>query len=131
MTWLSILRLIAPTRSVSPISFGMAWKVQGLRVTAAEQDLISTNSRRFRRRSRPSRTPKSEETANEYAKHLAQLENDHDTYRRCVAAGKCGAPVIRLPMPNGADGSIAPAELMQTAPDAVPVAGEVAEGAEV
>lgn len=130
MTWLSILRLIAPYAICVAIGFGMAWKVQGLRVTAAEQDLIEYKQAQVQAQIKAEQDAeiRRKETANEYAKHLAQLESDHDTYRRCVAAGKCGARVIRLPaMPNGAGSGVSPPGRTDAdRPDAVPVAGEVA-----
>ncbi len=130
MTWLSILRLIAPYAICVAIGFGAAWKVQGLRVTAAEQDLVEYQQAQVQAQIEAEKAAerRRKETADEYQSKLASLEADHETYKRCVAAGKCGARVVRVrDLPNSAVSGISPpGRVDESRPDTVPAAGEVA-----
>lgn len=130
MTWLPILRLIAPYVIIFAIGFGAAWQIQGLRVTAAEQDLVEYKQAQVQAQIEAEKAAEKrrKETADEYQSKLDALAQDHETYRRCVAAGKCGARVVRVrDVPNGSGGGISPPGRLDAAgADAVPVAGEVA-----
>ena len=130
MTWLAIARFAAPYAICFVLGFGVAWQIQGLRVTAAEQDLIDyqQDQEAARITAEKQAEKRRKETADEYQSKLDVLAQDHDTYRRCVAAGKCGARVVRVrDVPNGSGGGIsAPGRPDAAGADAVPVAGEVA-----
>lgn len=130
MTWLPILRLIAPYAIIFFVGFGAAWKLQGVRVDAAKNELAEykTEQQRLKNEADLAAEKRRKETIDEYQTKLDTLENDHDTYRRCVAAGKCGARVVRVPvMPDSAGLRIPPpGGSAEARPDAVPAAGEVA-----
>ena len=130
MTWLPILRLIAPYVIIFAIGFGAAWQIQGLRVTAAEQDLVDYKQSQAQAQIEAEKAAEKrrKETADEYQKKLDSLEHDHDTYRRCVAAGKCGARIVRVrDVPDGTGIRVPSAGGANAAgADAVPAAGEVA-----
>lgn len=130
MTWLSILRLIAPYAIIFMIGFGAAWKVQGVRVDAVKNELAEykTEQQRLKNEADLAAERRRKETANEYQAKIDQLDADHETYRRCVTAGRCGARVVRVPvMPDRAGLRIPPpGGSAEARPDAVPVTGEVA-----
>jgi hypothetical protein len=130
MTWLPILRLIAPYAIIFVVGFGAAWKLQGVRVDSAKNELAEykTAQQRLKNEAEIAAEKRRKETANDYQTKLDQLDADHETYRRCVAAGKCGARVIRVPvMPDSAGLRIPPpGGSAEARPDAVPAAGEVA-----
>lgn len=130
MTWLTILRLIAPYAISAALGFGVAWQIQGLRVTAAEQDLIDyqQDQEAARITAEKQAEKRRKETADDYRKKLEQLDTDYQTYMRCVAAGKCGARIVRVPaLPNAAGSGISPTLRPDAAgANAIPAAGEVA-----
>ena len=142
MTWRTIARFVVPYVVCVAVGFGMAWKVQGLRVDALKMDVKEEEQKltdykndqvHLKLEAETEAERRRKETANEWTKRLGQLEADHDTYRRCVAVGKCGARIIRVPdMPDSAGVRVPPTGRPDAAgPDAIPAAGEVAEGAEV
>lgn len=112
---LELLKRFWPYIVAAVGGFIVAWGIQGLRLTAAEQAFVqykqaqaqvAIDAETVARKQR-------EESANEYAKNLSALQRQvaaGETYRRCVAAGKCGVRVttacagIRLPSAGGADG---------------------------
>lgn len=130
MTWLTMVRFILPYAVFSLVGFVAAWQLQGIRLDAAKNELAEykTEQQRLKNEAEIAAEKRRKETANEYQIKLDALEADHDTYKRCVAAGKCGARVIRLPnLPNGAGVRVpAPGGSAEARPDAVPAAGEVA-----
>lgn len=130
MTWLPILRLIAPYAIIFAIGFGAAWKLQGVRVDSAKNELAEykTAQQRLKNEAEIAAEKRRKETANEYQAKIDQLDADHETYRRCVAAGRCGARVVRVPvMPDRAGLRVpAPERPLEARTDAVPAAGEVA-----
>lgn len=130
MTWLTMVRFILPYAVFSLVGFVAAWQLQGIRLDAAKNELADykTEQQRLKNEADLAAEKRRKETANEYQTKLDALEADHDTYKRCVAAGKCGARVIRLPnLPNGAGVRVPPpGGSAEARPDAVPVAGEVA-----
>lgn len=130
MTWLTMVRFILPYAVFSLVGFVAAWQLQGVRVDAAKNELAEykTEQQRLKNEAEIAAEKRRKETANEYQTKLDALEADHDTYRRCVAVGKCGARVIRLPnLPNGAGVRVPSAERPDEArPEPVPAAGEVA-----
>lgn len=138
MTWLTIARFVVPYAICVALGFGMAWKIQGVRVESLKID-VATEAQKLTDYKLAQETAKiaaekaaekrRKETADEYQTKLDRLAQDHDIYRRCVAAGKCG----RVPsLPNGSNGGISPTvRLDAERADTVPPAGSVAEEAEV
>ena len=130
MTWLTMVRFILPYAVFSLVGFVAAWQLQGIRLDAAKNELAEykTEQQRLKNEADLAAEKRRKETANDYQTKLDALEADHDTYKRCVAAGKCGARVIRLPnLPDSAGLRIpAPGGSAEASPDAVPAAGEVA-----
>lgn len=117
-----------------------AWQIQGLRLDAADSDLralqLEFDSYRASLRAQEAALAEQREIAREqsrteYRRVQDELEKQiaqGDAYRRCVAAGKCGArvqyvpaggcgPTLRAPSAGGADASGA---------DAIPAAGDPA-----
>lgn len=130
MTWLPLLRLIAPYAIIFAIGFGAAWQVQGLRVTAAKQDLTDYKQAQVQAliEAEKEAERRRKETADDYQAKLDAIGKDHETYKRCVAAGKCGARVVRVPVMPGSSGLRVPAPggSDEARPEPVPAAGEVA-----
>lgn len=142
MTWLTIARYAVPYALCIALGFGLAWKIQGARVDALKNDvkaeaqkltdykqaqaqaLIEAEKEAERRR---------KETANEYQAKLDALGKDHDAYKRCVAAGKCGARIVRVSnLSDRSNSGISPPQRPDAdRPDSIPVAGSIAEEAEV
>lgn len=130
MTWLTMVRFILPYAVFSLVGFVAAWQLQGVRLDAAKNELAEykTEQQRLKNEAEIAAEKRRKETANDYQTKLDQLDADHETYRRCVAAGKCGARVIRVPvMPDSAGLRVPPpGGSAEARADAVPVAGEVA-----
>lgn len=130
MTWLTMVRFILPYAVFSLVGFSAAWQIQGVRIDAAKNELADykTEQQRLKNEADLAAEKRRKETANEYQAKIDQLDADHETYRRCVAAGRCGARVVRVPvMPDSAGLRIpAPGGSAEARPDAVPAAGEVA-----
>lgn len=137
MTWLTIARYVAPYAVCFALGFGVAWQIQGVRLDSAQADVAKEKQKLtdYRNRQREAEIlaaqaaeKRRKETIDEYAKKLEVLGKDHDAYKRCVAAGKCGARIVRvrdiLPAP-GETGIRAPGRTDEASPDAVPPAGTV------
>lgn len=121
----------APYVIAAALAFGLAWWIQGLRITAAEQEFKDYRQEQVRL------IQEAEDAAdkqridagkayNDMAKGLADEIAKGEVFKRCVAAGRCGSRVsnvpagsgIRLPPPGSVDG---------TSANTVPLAGEPAE----
>ena len=136
MTWLTIARFAVPYALCIALGFGMAWKIQGVRVEALKSDVkaeaqkltdykLSQEAAKIAAEKEAEKRRK--ETADEYQSKLDKLAQDHEIFRRCVAAGKCGA--VRVPVQSGCGSGItaAPtARLNATSPDPISVADESA-----
>lgn len=95
---------------------GIAWKIQGLRLTAAEQEFAQYKLDQAEAMNAASliAEKKREDAANEFRKLKAKLNAEITTgevYRRCVIAGRCGGlsiqpvgPGIKVPPPGDSDG---------------------------
>lgn len=140
MTWLTIARFAVPYALCIALGFGMAWKIQGVRVEALKSDVkaeaqkltdykLSQEAAKIAAEKEAEKRRK--ETADEYQSKLDKLAQDHEIFRRCVAAGKCGA--VRVPiLPHGANSGISPPQRPDAdRPGSIPVAGSIAEEAEV
>lgn len=91
---------------------GIAWKIQGLRLTAAEQEFAQYKLDQAEAMNAASliAEKKREDAANEFRK-LKQKLSASDAYARCLAAGRCGGlsiqpvgPGIKVPPPGDSDG---------------------------
>lgn len=134
VTWIDVVSLAAPY--LAAVFFGacLAWWVQDARVRTAKADAQEQRNRLAEYKAEQQRLKneadiKAEsrrlETINEYQKKLDALAQDHDTYKRCVAAGRCGARVVRVPdMSDGAGLRVPPAgRAHEACADAVPSPG--------
>ena len=110
MTWLIskivgnpmvLLALLAAAFVAGATSGGsFAWWVQGVRLTAAEQNHTAyvQNLKAQEQENRDKADRKREVAAQQYADLERRLNDEIESgvvYRRCVAAGKCGARVLK------------------------------------
>ena len=82
--------------AVASVGFMLAWYIQGLRVTAAKQELVSFQQAAIALQQKErERTDKlQEDVANDWAKNL-------DYLRKCYESGKCGLRPGAGGMPTG------------------------------
>lgn len=78
----------------------LAWWAQGLRLTAAEQEFTAYKQavKEQELRHRAAEDQRRQDAAIEYAAQQGALNHEIEqgiVYRRCVAAGKCGARVLQ------------------------------------
>lgn len=112
------------------LSFSAAWNIQGMRLTAAEQEFTQYKQDQAEAILAQAAVANRmrEEAAHEYKKVRSKLDAEiaaGEVYRRCVAAGRCGglsvqstSPGIRLSPASGTD---------DPRPDAVPPTPGAAE----
>jgi hypothetical protein len=139
--WLTVIRYALPYVIASAVGFSIAWGLQGLRLDSAKADVAKeaqklddykNHIRALAMQAEEEAEQRRKETANDYAKKLAAINKDHEAYKRCVAAGKCGARVIRMPnLSAGSEGVPPPGRTDGAGANTVPVAGTVAETDEV
>jgi len=77
-----------------------AWKFQGVRITAAKQELVAYQQEQVRifQEAQHAADIERKQASEQYAQasqDLARAVSDGDVYRRCVAAGKCGVRVLK------------------------------------
>lgn len=142
MTWL-LLRSMLPYAISAALGFGVAWGIQGIRLDAAKADVKKEQQKLIDYRNEQERKvieaaqaaeKRRKETIDEYAKKIEALGKDHDAYKRCVAAGKCGVRTVRVRdvVPKAGESGIrAPGGTDGASANAVPAAGAVAETDEV
>jgi hypothetical protein len=113
------------------VGFFAAWYIQGVRLDAAHNKFTEykLEQERIVRDHNYHAAKRLQETSDGWAAAVEMLQRDRKAYERCVAAGKCGAFIVRVPVLSsdreaddlppapGADG---------TGADAVPAAGGVA-----
>lgn len=130
---ISAARMAAPYIAAGAIGFGLAWQIQGLRVESVEIKFerykIDQADAFIKAAEAADRQRK--DSAHAYREKQAELDKQiaaGDAYRRCVAAGKCGAFHIRVPVSTAcASPGIPPgAGTDATGSDAVPPGGEPA-----
>lgn len=142
MPWLTILRFALPYAISAALGFGVAWGIQGHRLDAAKADVakeaqklddFKNEIRALAMQEAEEAEKRREETANEYAKKIEALGKDHDAYKRCVAAGKCGARTVRMPNISvcASAGVSAPGGTDGASTDTIPAPGTVAAQDEV
>lgn len=107
--------------AVASVGFMLAWYIQGVRLTAAKQELVAYKQAVIaQKQEEKDRTDKiNEETSNDWIKNLNAL---HDCYR----SGRCGVRPSAGGMPSG--GISAPSVKPDaTGTNAIPSAERVAE----
>ena len=113
------------------LGFGGAWKIQGLNITAVEQEFTEYKQTQTEliQEEKDRATTQREKAGKDYEK-LSNILNDeinrHVVYERCVAAGKCG---VRIRTVSSCTGLLlpAPAETDGTRPDTVPTSSGATE----
>lgn len=95
--------------AVASVGFMLAWYIQGVRLTAAKQELVSfQQAATAQKQAEKDRTDKlQEDIANDWAKNL-------DYLRKCYESGKCGLRPSAGGMPSG--GISAPSGSVNGAP---------------
>ena len=98
---LALLKRLIPFAIAAVIGFGMAWAIQGLRITAAEQEVTAAEQAHkdyVQQLTQESQDAKAEadrqrdQAQRDYAAASKQLEDAiarGDALSRCIAAGKC------------------------------------------
>lgn len=128
-----LLQRAVPYIAAGALGFGFAWQIQGLRVESAEIEFerykIDQASAFIAAAEAADQHRK--ESAHAYREKQSELDQQiakGDAYRRCVAAGKCGAFRVRVPVGAAcANNGIPPgARTDATRSDAVPPGGEPA-----
>ena len=106
--------------AVASVGFMLAWYIQGVRLTAAKQELVAyKQAATAQKQAEKDRTDKlNEETSNDWLKNL-------DALHQCYKSGRCGVRPGAGGMPSG--GISAPAGKPDaTGANAVPAADRVA-----
>lgn len=122
---LSVVRAAAPYLIAAGVGFGGAWWLQGLRVTAVEQEFTQYRQDQVEAKQKADeaaekrRTQQEKDYAVERQKLVTQIEAG-DAYRRCVAAGKCGVRVVSS-CPTSGNGISTPGLAYGTGTDPIPV----------
>ncbi len=107
--------------AVASVGFMLAWYIQGVRLTAAKQELVAyKQAATAQKQAEKDRTDKiNEETSNDWIKNL-------DALHQCYKSGRCGVRPSAGGMPSG--GISAPSVKPDaTGTNAIPPAERVAE----
>ena len=123
-----------PYALAASIGFGLAWGIQGLRLTSAEQEFIAYKQEQTRilqeHNTYEAKRQKESALAYEAARQeLADSIAAGDVLKRCIAAGRCGAsPVTRVRQPAGSAGNgiSPPSRIDEASADAISSAGKLA-----
>ena len=128
-----LLRLI-PFAVSAIAGFAIAWWIQGLRVTSAEQGFVDYKQEQvaLEQKRKDDADKKREESARRYADTRAALEKEieaGDVFRRCVLAGRCGVPrnpsgVCESSTSRSGGGLSAPNKPDGSSANAIPLAGD-------
>ena len=137
---LALLKRLIPFAIAAVIGFGMARAIQGLRITAAEQEVTAAEQAHkdyVQQLTQESQDAKAEadrqrdQAQRDYAAASKQLEDAiarGDALSRCIAAGKCrGMPKQPVCASSAAAGISAPSGVDDASPDAVFAAARVAD----
>lgn len=90
-----LLAKAAPYALAAMIAFGLAWGIQSLRLTHAQQELTDFKQEQTRilQEHENAADLQRNKASEKYAQQSADLEGairDRDVLNRCIAAGKCG-----------------------------------------
>jgi hypothetical protein len=126
---LALLKRLIPFAIAAAFGFGVAWTIQGLRITAAHQEFTDFKQEQTRliQEARDAADNQREQASKAFAQASKELEDSiarGDAFRRCVAAGKCG----RVPdVPRCPEPSVPPAVRPdETGAEPVPAPGDTA-----
>lgn len=128
MIGLEITKRAAPLAISALVGASVAWWAQGVRLDSCKNEFSEYKIAQDRARIEAHNEAEKRKrfAATEYSNAVKKLESDHEMYKRCVAAGKCGA-VRLLNLPDSA-GSIQPASGVNVSgSDSIPIADRVAE----
>ena len=128
---LELLKRLIPFAIAAAIGFGIAWSIQGLRITAAKQETVTAEQAHkdyVQQLTQEAQDAKDEadrradQARRDFAKASSQLEDAlarGDALSRCIAAGKCrgmpkqpvcaGSSAAPVQAPTGVDGASADA----------------------
>ena len=128
-----LLRLIPVALSVLA-GFAIAWGIQGLRLTSAEQEFTAfkQNQVRIFQEHKDNADKQRQESARNYEtarNELATVSERAEIYKRCVAAGRCGvcpSGVRKSAANTPGNGLSTRPQLDEASANAVPLAGEPA-----
>ena len=137
---LALLKRLIPFAIAAVIGFGMAWAIQGLRITAAEQEVTAAEQAHkdyVQQLTQESQDAKAEadrqrdQAQRDYAAASKQLEDAiarGDALSRCIAAGKCRGMPKQPVCASGSTAPVSPAAGVDDASaDAVFAAASVAD----
>lgn len=105
---ITALRSVLPYAIAASVGFACAWWLQGLRVTAAQQEFTQYKQdqkdavQAAKDKAEQDRVQQGKEYADERKTLLTQIEAG-EAFRRCVAAGKCGVRHVAA-CPTGSNG---------------------------
>ena len=133
---LLFLRTAWPYLLAMAVGATAAWQVQSIRVSSAKRDTAEvrrafddykTEQKRLLVEAGERAEKRREETIKDWSEKYAKLQKDNQIYRRCVAAGKCGA--VRVPILSGSACDKLPTAGRTDAAsaDAIPAAGDIPE----
>jgi len=135
---LSVLRFAWPYLLAASVGASAAWSVQGFRLDSAKAETkkveqrfedYKQEQRRLALEAADAAEKRRENTIRAYSAKLEALKNDHEIYKRCVAAGKCGA--VRVPfLPANSPGLTLPPASGANATGAQPVFAAGVDAAE-
>lgn len=135
-----LLKRLIPFAIAASIGFGMAWFIQGLRVTAAKQETVdakqdfTTFVQKVRQEGQDAKDQadrQREQAERDYAAASKQLEDAlarGDALSRCIAAGKCRGMPKQPVCASGSTASLSPPiRVDEASADAVFAAASVAD----
>jgi len=123
---LSVLRFAWPYLLAASVGWSAAWAIQGFRLDNAKQALIDYKNEQqaIINAANEAAEKRREETIKRYSAQLEALKNDHEIYKRCVAAGKCGAVRVPIVSNSGPGIQVPPSGgAYANRPEPVPLAG--------
>ena len=137
---LDLLKRLIPFAVAAAIGFGVAWAIQWLRITAAEQETVTAEQAHkdyVQQLTQEAQDAKDEadrqreQAQRDYATASQQLEDAlarGDALSRCIAAGKCrGMPKQPVCAGSSTPGLQAPSGIDDSSADAVFAAASVAD----
>ena len=140
----ALLKRLLPFVIAAAIGFGLAWSLQGLRLTAVEQEVIAAEQAHklyVHHLTQEAQDAKAEadrqrdQAQRDYAAASKQLEDAiarGDALSRCIAAGKCrGMPKQPVCAGSSTPGLQAPSGIDDSSADAVFAAASVADEGEI
>lgn len=118
------LAKLIPVAIGAAIGFVLAWGIQSLRLTSAEQEFTAFKQEQVRiyQEAQHDADTKREQASKKYDAARAELASavgSGEVFRRCVAAGKCGVRVLKQSTCAAGNGIQAAPSLDATGPNAV------------